>query len=195
MRASSSSLRWPPDSTRAGSAFERRQRDEVEQRRAPSRPPPSPARRHGRAAGNSSRYARPPGRWPPVSTFSSTVISANGRGIWKVRPTPRAMRRFRASRDTSWPPILIVPDVGLRLPASRLNSVVLPAPLGPISPSISPAPSAIDMPSTARRPPNCLVRPRASISGTALAGARSNRSGRWRLAASGPGPEILIGDV
>ena len=34
----------------------------------------------------------PAWRWPPVSTFSSTVISAKGRGIWKVRPTPLAMR-------------------------------------------------------------------------------------------------------
>ena len=34
--------------------------------------------------------------------------------------------------------MLMVPAVGFRLPASRLKSVVLPAPLGPIRPSISP---------------------------------------------------------
>ena len=62
-----------------------------------------------------------------------------GRGIWKVRPTPRADAPLRAlaarrrgrrcgSRRMS----------ACRLPASRLNSVVLPAPFGPISPTISP---------------------------------------------------------
>ena len=150
--------------------LEPRQRDEVEQRarlldRRPLLPP-----RHGRASGSSSRCPRRPGAAPPVSTFSSTVISAKGCGIWKVRPTPQRdapLRRPR--RDTSRPATRIAPRVGFRLPASRLNSVVLPAPFGPISPSISPRPSAIDMPSTARKPPNRLASSRASTTGAPLA--------------------------
>ena len=34
----------------------------------------------------------------------------------------------------SWPSSLMIPSVGLYTPVRRLNTVVLPAPLGPISP-------------------------------------------------------------
>jgi hypothetical protein len=40
--------------------------------------------------------------------------------------------------------------------------VVLPDPLGPISPRISPSPTESDSPSTATTPPNRLVSPRVS---------------------------------
>src|SRR5512136_658868 len=48
-----------------------------------------------------------------------------------------------------------------------LNSVDLPAPLGPITARISPASIAIFTLSTATRPPKLRVRPRHSRSGTA----------------------------
>jgi hypothetical protein len=97
-------------------------------------------------------------------------------GIWNVRPTPRPIRRSGLSWDTSRPPIQISPDVGFRLPAIRLNSVVLPAPFGPISPTISPAASFKDMPATAVFPSNRFTRSRASITawaGRAVCGAAS----------------------
>ncbi len=51
--------------------------------------------------------------------------------------------------------------------------VVLPAPVRPMRPIISPLPSVIDMPSTARKPPNCLTSARASTRGLAVASVPS----------------------
>src|SRR5215468_83795 len=48
------------------------------------------------------------------------------------------------------------PPLGRRLPANRLNIVVLPAPLGPMRPAISPRATDSDTPSTALIPPKCL---------------------------------------
>src|SRR5215469_6705723 len=54
------------------------------------------------------------------------------------------------------------------MPAMTLNSVDLPAPLGPISPTISPALTSRLTSETATRPPKRLVRPRIESSGAAL---------------------------
>jgi hypothetical protein len=53
--------------------------------------------------------------------------------IWNVRTTPRRTRRCGASVVMSRPSRRIVPEVGSSTPVSRLMSVVLPAPFGPIS--------------------------------------------------------------
>ena len=45
------------------------------------------------------------------------------------------------------------PAVGLIWPRMLLNSVVLPEPLGPITPTISPGPTDSETPSTARIAP------------------------------------------
>src|SRR5271167_1281761 len=52
----------------------------------------------------------------------------------------------------------ILPALGRMVPAMRLRSVVLPEPLGPISPRISPGDTASDMALTATNPPNALVK-------------------------------------
>jgi hypothetical protein len=49
------------------------------------------------------------------------------------------------------------PLLGGRLPAIRLNTVVLPAPLGPIRPVMLPAGTENETPSTTRAPPNLRV--------------------------------------
>src|SRR5579864_6876794 len=54
------------------------------------------------------------------------------------------------------------PAVGAMNPVTRLNSVVLPAPFGPISPTISPSRTANETPSTARSPPKVRERPATS---------------------------------
>src|SRR5512138_618339 len=59
----------------------------------------------------------------------------------------------------------IVPESGLRFPASWLMKVVLPAPFGPITACVSPSATSKSMPSLARRAPNCLVSPRTSSIG------------------------------
>src|SRR5262245_22340434 len=59
----------------------------------------------------------------------------------------------------------MVPDVGRRKPDKRLKQVVLPAPLGPMRPTISPSSTLRPTWFTAARPPKYLVRLRASRSG------------------------------
>src|SRR5207247_11171763 len=76
----------------------------------------------------------------------------------------------------------IVPEVGLSRPVMQLTKVVLPAPLGPMTPRISPLPMVRSTPPTAARPPKRLVMERASRSGAAPEGGR-------RKAGGGPDPE------
>src|SRR5438876_6450681 len=57
------------------------------------------------------------------------------------------------------------PLVGRRKPLNRLKQVVLPAPFGPISPTISPVSTVRSRLLTAASPPKCLERLRASSSG------------------------------
>src|SRR6266849_329725 len=51
------------------------------------------------------------------------------------------------------------PAVGGSAPDTQLNSVVLPEPLGPISPRISPSRTSNDTPLSAVKPPNRFVSP------------------------------------
>ena len=66
---------------------------------------------------------------------------------------PRWQRTEGDSRVTSRPLKCTVPWSGCTLPVIRLNSVVLPAPFGPMMPRASPWPSAIDSPSVTRSAP------------------------------------------
>ncbi len=78
------------------------------------------------------------------------------------------------SRDarpaTSWPRNFTLPDVGSSTPDTRLNIVLLPAPLGPISATISPARTASAISFTATRPPKRLVALSTSSSTSPAAG-------------------------
>src|SRR5580698_780598 len=77
---------------------------------------------------------------------------------------PRSRKRGgsripRAGDDTTFPPMLISPEVGCSRPATQRNVVVLPQPEGPSSTTISPAGTAKLTPSIAGRPiANCLRR-------------------------------------
>src|ERR1700734_3961752 len=77
---------------------------------------------------------------------------------------PRSRKRGgsrmpRSGDDTTWPPMLISPEVGCSRPATQRKVVVLPQPEGPSSTTISPAGTAKLTPSTAGRPiANCLRR-------------------------------------
>src|SRR6188508_3737335 len=94
--------------------------------------------------------------------FSRTLMRANGWVIWNVRTMPAAQIRCGARPVMSRPSSTMRPASGLWKPAMAANSVVLPAPLGPISPTISPARTSSDAWSTAFRPPNALERSRTS---------------------------------
>src|ERR1700722_12348676 len=70
----------------------------------------------------------------------------------------------------------MVPDVGSASPARQLKKVLLPAPLGPIRPMISPSATSRSAPSTALNAPNALTMPRASRNtGRLLRGHRTRR--------------------
>src|SRR5215467_343701 len=60
------------------------------------------------------------------------------------------MRRRVPRLPADWPSTHASPDVGDRSPSSSLTAVVLPAPLGPRKPKISPRGTVIDRPASAR---------------------------------------------
>ena len=89
-------------------------------------------------------------------TFSRTVSEANVSAIWNVRPTPWRQMASGLRPTSSTPVSVTEPASGASWPPTMLKHVVLPAPFGPISASISPAPSEKLTPSTARTPPNAF---------------------------------------
>ena len=73
--------------------------------------------------------------------LSRTDSFTNTCSVWNVRPTPR---RDNSSGDIpvmSSPQNSTLPEVGLIWPRMLLNSVVLPEPFGPMTPTISPGPT------------------------------------------------------
>src|SRR5215510_12322530 len=92
-------------------------------------------------------------------TCSSTLSSAKSCGFWKVLTIPRAAMSSGLVPEISRPFHRIVPELGASKPASRLSSVVLPEPLGPRMPRISPASICSETPDTATRPPKRLLSP------------------------------------
>src|SRR5438270_12606515 len=76
---------------------------------------------------------------------------------------PREALAASGSRARSWPLMATRPAVGLRRPATMRMVVVLPAPLGPRKPWISPAGTERLTPSTAVKDPYVLTSPSTSI--------------------------------
>ena len=74
------------------------------------------------------------------------------------------------------------PAVGRKMPVIRLNSVDLPAPLGPISAVTVPASTPKLTSSTAARPPNIFLMPRSSSSGRVGVMSRRGKGLRVRWA-------------
>ena len=92
-------------------------------------------------------------------TFSSTVICGKGRGIWKVRASPARKMRSGERPSMRRPSKAISPASGACAPAIRSNSVLLPAPFGPIRPVIVPRATDRLTPSTARSSPKDRATP------------------------------------
>src|SRR5574341_855896 len=97
-----------------------------------------------------------------MRTFWWAVRCGKRRGVWKVRPIPRRAMRYGGRRVMAAPPRRTWPADGRIRPLMTLKSVVFPAPLGPISPTISPGAIRKQTPERAVRPPNRLVRPMPS---------------------------------
>src|SRR4051812_32361563 len=87
-------------------------------------------------------------------TFSRTLSDRASPRFWKVRamPSPAISCAPRASRSSAsrW----IAPASGPTSRLMQLNRVVLPAPLGPMRPQISPCATSKAGPSRATTPPN-----------------------------------------
>jgi hypothetical protein len=105
-------------------------------------------------------------------TFSTAVMLWNSRMFWNVRATPdlvtlnRFMPSIRLPSNNTWP------SVGRNTPVTTLNTVVLPAPLGPINAKISPARTSKRASRSATTPPKRMVTPsRASITRSGRAGS------------------------
>src|SRR6266436_8988651 len=116
---------------------------------------------------------------------------------------PRAQMRWGARPVTSWPWKRILPASGRRAPAIRLNSVVLPEPFGPMTPSSSPSCSVKLTSLTARTPPKPLDSRSTSRRGTsrvsAVAGSTLREGGsgigeRGRRGFLGPDQLLLAVD-
>src|SRR5207247_3529556 len=110
-----------------------------------------------------------------TATFSRMDSFRNGRGIWKVRATPRWQIASGVRPPISSPRNLMEPPEGGRAPETQLKQVVLPDPLGPMSPRISPGFTSKVMPWRARNPPKRLVRPEtfSTDAATAPAGGKT----------------------
>src|SRR5260370_17029937 len=108
---------------------------------------------------NADSRASPRWRWrrnAPTITLSRRVISSNGAGTWKVRPMPARACTSADERVTSTPSNSTRPVVGTVSRERQLKKVDLRAPLGPISPMISPSATARSAPRPAKKLPNDL---------------------------------------
>ena len=64
--------------------------------------------------------------------FSNTLMRGKIEVIWKLRDRPSRLISCGARLAVDWPLTVIVPELIGKRPEIRLNSVVLPAPLGPM---------------------------------------------------------------
>src|ERR1035437_1197074 len=78
----------------------------------------------------------------------------NGCGTWNERAMPLRQRRSGGRRGMSSPAKITRPASGATVPAAMPNSVVLPAPFGPMMPSASPSASARSTLSATTTAPN-----------------------------------------
>src|SRR4029077_6727310 len=85
-----------------------------------------------------SPRARLRARWLATRALSNTESSAKTCGFWKVLTTPSPAMMSGRRVWISCPFQTTRPEVGVRRPAIMLSSVVLPDPLGPMMPTISP---------------------------------------------------------
>src|SRR5487761_407722 len=95
-------------------------------------------------------------------TFSSTVKPRQRPSPCKVLAIPRAFSSWGRTPSMRRPLYKISPACGFRNPQTTLNKLVLPAPLGPMMPTISPAGTSSDTSSRATNPPKRTVSERTS---------------------------------
>src|SRR5258705_5887357 len=94
-------------------------------------------------------------------TFSCAASSGKTFETWNVRRIRARVRRYGACPVMSAPSSSTEPDVGRSRPEMRLNSVVFPAPLGPITASSSPSRTSSPTSVTIVAPP--MTSPRSLV--------------------------------
>ena len=157
-RAISSSLRSPCDSSAAGRRARSARPTSASSCRA--RPCTSLMPRNERSATSAvPSFAR-----SGTATFSSAVSCGKMFVTWNVRAMPARTRALVGIRVTSAPSNSTLPASGSSFPLTRLMSVVLPAPFGPITAVMPPAGRARSTPSTAMKSANALRTRRSSSS-------------------------------
>ena len=92
-----------------------------------------------------------------TSRCSRGVMPVNSSMRWKVRAMPSRARRYVGYRVRSRPSKVTVPPSGFSMPSRQLKNVVLPAPFGPMSPTISRSSTSSDTSSSAVIPANVFV--------------------------------------
>jgi hypothetical protein len=85
--------------------------------------------------------------------LSRADISGNSEVIWKVREMPSRQTWWLGSPAIACPANRIAPALGFTVPVMTLNSVVLPAPLGPMTARTSPSSTLMATWSSATRAP------------------------------------------
>src|SRR5438309_1063109 len=123
-------------------------------------------------------------------TFSNTLSDWKTLMIWNERDTPRATTRCGGSPVMTAPSKRASPPSGASSPVTTLKSVVLPAPLGPITERSSPRLTPNEAPSTAASPPKYFVTPSTSSSGrpsSRVTGAGAAGAGVAARASAGAG--------
>src|SRR5664279_5319600 len=91
--------------------------------------------------------------------FSRTLSTWNSSSRWNVRASPSRARLVGLTRVMSRPSRITFPAFGGSRPVMTLNRVVLPAPLGPMSPVTDPGSVSMATSSSATLPPKRTVTP------------------------------------
>ncbi len=99
---------------------------------------------------------------PTYSRISAGVKPGYGSGVSMTQPTCCIALLWSA---ISMPPILTLPEVGLRRPVMAFSVVLLPAPFGPRRPMNSPRLTVRFTSEMAAKLPYIFVRPTASMAG------------------------------
>src|SRR6266496_575306 len=124
--------------------------------------------------------------------FSMTVSVGKIRVSWKVRPMPSPNTRCGGAFVILAPSTYTSPASSRSYPVITLNSVVLPEPLGPISPVMLPRSTSTVQPPSACTPPKALHTPSARSSALT---ARPRRGVPRIVAPPPPVRQPLLGEL
>src|SRR5215471_11666437 len=123
--------------------------------------------RYSAPTGVSKFHPRPRCDRKAAWTFWYTVRRGKMLVRWNERPMPSRQRSWGAMPVTSCPRKRTRPASGRRWPVMRLNSVVLPAPFGPMIALMEPAGTVKLTPPTAMKPSKLFLTSRTSSMATA----------------------------